>query len=228
MKSGGAHLRSSCKMEPVQMDPAYQDPEGYSWDYPRKYWREGLLKVAWQRTTIRTSEKEYKATCHKINAKPNSMVSSMLHEEPRCFENMTEIDLSGNYLGERGFLAILPVINSNTMFTSLNVSQNGLRNEAVAHLVDMLLREQHSGRQLRINLSRNPISDNAVTALTELANRHPGVIEINLWRTNANRRKVAMLNEILEAKRCLLRSEEPGSPTQPPAEQEAPPVASTG
>merc|ERR1719191_1856194 len=85
----------------------------------------------------------------------------------------------------------------------------------------MLLRDQHAHRQLRINLSRNPISDAGVTALTELANKHPGVIEINLWRTGANRRKVALLSEILETKRSLLRNEEPSSGSPQPAAEEA-------
>merc|ERR1719160_775589 len=215
-------------MPPKGTEEATSDTNGFAWDYPRKYWREGDLKVAWHRTMLRTSEKEYKATCHKINAKPNSQISTMLHEEPRCFENMVDIDLSGNFLGERGFLAILPVINANTIFTSLNFSQNGLRNEAVAHLVDMLLRDQHSNRQLKLNLSRNPISEAGIAALTELANKHPGVTEINLWRTGANRRKVALLNEILEAKRALMQTEEGDVGSSQPATDDTPPVGSTG
>merc|ERR1719188_1569692 len=85
------------------------------------------------------------------------------------------VSLHDTYIGERGFIAMLPLLDRNTHWTSLDVANNGLRNEAVLHLVDMLLRPQHRDRDISLDLSRNPISEGGGKALLELVTQHPHI-----------------------------------------------------
>lgn len=168
---------------------------------PRRYYKGESISAAWQRVQQKNPEKEYEGTCQKLKSKPNSHVCSLLKEDFNHFANEEVLDFSDNFLGEKGFIALLPLINSNTKFSTLNAAANGLRNEAVSHLVDMLLRPKHADRQISLNLSRNPISATGFQALAVLAARHPTVMEIDVSRTQIPRRKIIQLREFMQAKR---------------------------
>lgn len=167
---------------------------------PRKYYKGESISAAWQRAQTKNPEKEYEGTCQKLKSKPNSQVSVCLKENINYFATQERLDFRDNFLGEKGFITILPLINSNDCFTHLNVSGNGLRNEAVCHMVDMLLRPKHSDRPLTLDLSRNPISVTGFHALAVLAARHPTVREINISRTQIPRKKILQLKDFMASK----------------------------
>lgn len=171
-------------------------------DHPRKYIN-GPLRDAYMRTSLRPLDQEYMMSCRTIGATPNSHVVSNLtyngvavtHEEVL---GGSVISFRDTYLGERGFIALLPLLDRNNRWVDLDVSNNGLRNEAVLHLVDLLLRPQHAGREIRIDLSRNPISEAAGKALLELVDVHPRIEYIDVSHTKIPRRTIAKLKEKLE------------------------------
>eukprot|EP00929_Paragymnodinium_shiwhaense_P040097 TRINITY_DN20960_c0_g1_i1.p1 TRINITY_DN20960_c0_g1~~TRINITY_DN20960_c0_g1_i1.p1 ORF type:complete len:379 (-),score=61.51 TRINITY_DN20960_c0_g1_i1:180-1316(-) len=198
-------------------------------DHPRKYIK-GPLRQAYVRRVYKTPEVEYRSTCESLGAKPNSVIRKRLHRPDILIptskllcviqDNNVESSASGEaislrdtYVGERGFLALMPLLNQNNMWTFLDASNNGLRNECVLHLVDMLLQVQHQNRPISLNLSRNPLSDVSVKALMELVQKHPCIEMIDLSRTQVQKRHIIKLHEMI-ARRSQERCDEAsqGSP----------------
>eukprot|EP00928_Gymnodinium_smaydae_P100099 TRINITY_DN973_c2_g1_i1.p1 TRINITY_DN973_c2_g1~~TRINITY_DN973_c2_g1_i1.p1 ORF type:complete len:268 (+),score=52.91 TRINITY_DN973_c2_g1_i1:204-1007(+) len=179
---------------------------------PRKY-TQGPLNLATQwDTNQRSALAEYKERCQQLGAEPNSLVlarltptSSVPIPRSRLLAEDGVISLRDTYLGERGFLAVLPMIAKNTRWTELDVSNNGLRNEAVLHLVDLLMHPQQQGRDFSLNLSRNPISQTGVYALLELVEENCRVQYIDLRRTRVPRRLTVLLEERLELRRSQVQ-----------------------
>mmetsp|Transcript_81234 Transcript_81234/g.161141 ORF Transcript_81234/g.161141 Transcript_81234/m.161141 type:complete len:302 (+) Transcript_81234:27-932(+) len=135
----------------------------------------------------------YRKSCEGLSTKPNSYIENA----PIDFAGQT-ISFRDTYLGEKGFLAALPLLNQNNDWTALDASQNGLRNEAVICLVDMLLRPQHADRELFLDLSHNPISRSGALALQELVNRHSGLQWLSLRFTKVPRDLSIKLQRSLE------------------------------
>lgn len=174
-------------------------------NYPRKYVKGSLSDAYMRNTGIRqkTPEVEYRATCKSLGIDPNSRIVSQLEVDgaPVVADELLggeHVSLRDTYTGEVGFIAILPLLYMNKRWISLDASSNGLRNEAVVHLVDMLLQPQHmTGRRIRLDLSKNLISERAGRALIELVRTHPHIEEINVRMTKVPPRVVATLREAL-------------------------------
>lgn len=210
------------------------EPTGYDGrgaDHPRKYVK-GPLSKAYVRSVARNPETEYQSTCELLGASQNSNILARLSSReapiPRSkllcgtAPNQQKISLHDTYLGERGFIALLPFLDMNTKWTELDASNNGLRNEAVLHLVDLLMQPQHANRCIRLDLSRNPISDTAALALMELVNKRMGIQEINLAMTKVQRRTIARLRGLVARRlaeyQAFLAEQEPfNNPDSPRA-----------
>lgn len=173
-------------------------------DHPRKYVKGGL-RNAYVRVVPRSGEMDYRHTCeHLMKIDMNSSILARLRSGPSSKYKLlggTSISLRDNYVGERGFIALLPILDQNNTWTTLDASNNGLRNEAVLHLVDLLLQPHHGNRAISLDLSRNPISTTSAYALMELVRLHPkGVIDINLHLTKVPRRLAFMLRGMAKAR----------------------------
>jgi len=172
---------------------------------PRKYVR-GRLETAYENPFEGNSAEYqkplavYRKSCEARNAAPNSYIEN------------APVDLIGHtisfrdtYLGEKGFVAALPLLNHNKHWTALDASQNGLRNEAVICLVDMLLRPQHANRVLYLDLSSNPISRSGALALQELVSKHNGLQWLSLRFTKVPRDLALKIQESLEQQKEVRR-----------------------
>lgn len=187
------------------MEPPAHTPWGYhgpNESYPRKYIKGALSDAYIRNVEAKSYLEEYREACKRVGATPNSGVEEYLSgaripRSPKDLLGGDRISLRDTYLGERGFLALMPLIDRNTCWTCLDASNNGLRNEAVLHLVDMLLQPQHMGRSINLNLSRNPISQGAAVALLELVRRHPHVEDVNFRMTKVPWRIGMQLHEAL-------------------------------
>lgn len=172
-------------------------------DKPRKYVRGELRDACRHPGGCSDGGDEYRLACKSIGAEPNSFVEGMLKVpagtvlEPSEFLGGEWISLRNTYIGERGFIALLPVLDRNTAWTSLDASNNGLRNEAVLHLVDLTLRPHHTDRVLHLDLSKNPISDGAGWAILELCRLHPHIGDVNLQQTRVNKRLLLQIRRTL-------------------------------
>lgn len=187
-------------------------------DYPRKYVK-GPLKDAYERRGYKAPCQEYASTCRSLGAAQNSVIKELLAPGQAAWELLGGecISLRDTYVGERGFIALMPLLDRNTRWRFLDASNNGLRNEAIIHLVDMLLRPQHAGRRLYMNLSRNPISEGAGRALMELVKLHPGVESLDLSMTKIPRRLIERIKRQINHERSM-RDPDPQAVEEEPAE----------
>eukprot|EP00759_Apiculatamorpha_spiralis_P053724 PhF_6_TR632/c0_g1_i2/m.862 len=96
--------------------------------------------------------KLYHAQCKEMNLKPNSGVIRLLASSTSSFETL---DLSANYIGDQGLLALLPVLNTMRTLKHLSLRDNGLRNGSVVELLKML--RTHPGLET-LDLSHNKIT----------------------------------------------------------------------
>mmetsp|Transcript_153338 Transcript_153338/g.491673 ORF Transcript_153338/g.491673 Transcript_153338/m.491673 type:complete len:453 (+) Transcript_153338:66-1424(+) len=175
---------------------------GYGAEKPRKYVKGELKDGHKHISRVITPDLEYKKTCKALNAEPNSHIYHLVTDgfdgDPATVLGATWISLNKTYLGEKGFIALLPLLDRNTNWTSLDASRNGLRNEAVLHLVDLLLRPPHRDRDIYLDLSGNPISETGGRALLTLAQEHPSIGELNLRRTKVPQRIAIMIRQVLD------------------------------
>jgi len=167
---------------------------------PRKYVRDQLETAYEVQCDDIPPVRLYRKSCEVRHAEPNSYI-----------ENVSvdlighTISFRGTYLGEKGFVAALPLLNHNKHWTALDASQNGLRNEAVICLVDMLLRPQHANRVLYLDLSSNPISRSGALALQELVSKHNGLQWLSLRFTKVPRDLALKIQESLEQQKEVRR-----------------------
>lgn len=154
---------------------------------------------------------EYGATCGKLGlSKPNSKIARELSSELPALLTAKEICFRGNYLGERGMMALLPLLCRNHSFQLLDLAGNGLRSEAVSALVEVLLLEPHRSQRRRpftVDLSDNPIASLGFDSLHNLVSKNPRVVQVDLSKTPVRGSLRVKLEKRLEANRRVLRDE---------------------
>lgn len=109
-------------------------------------WRRGIFGVEAVNRIL------YLKRCTAMNIKPNTAIDKMLLEAQ---EAVTTIDLSANYVGPNGLLALLDVVENNHNIEALVLGNNGATNAVVERLC--VVARTHP-RLRSINLDRNPVS----------------------------------------------------------------------
>ena len=92
--------------------------------------------------------------CKEYKTKPNSVLFKSLADNPGDF-SATEIDCTGNFIGDKGLLPLLEVVRLCSQCTSLILPENGVKNSGVECIVHVAL-EHPSLRDL--NLANNRIT----------------------------------------------------------------------
>ena len=92
-----------------------------------------------------------------------------------------ELDFSRNYVGDRGLVPIIKVLELCPMLKVLRLKNNGLRNKSIEALCTSL--KQNPGSLCRLDLSHNYISTGAGKQLEALLKENTTVREINLEAT---------------------------------------------
>eukprot|EP00996_Jenningsia_fusiforme_P003185 NODE_3992_length_880_cov_45.061372_g3680_i0.p1 GENE.NODE_3992_length_880_cov_45.061372_g3680_i0~~NODE_3992_length_880_cov_45.061372_g3680_i0.p1 ORF type:complete len:258 (+),score=54.61 NODE_3992_length_880_cov_45.061372_g3680_i0:88-774(+) len=115
-------------------------------------------------TTAHSSQSAYVYYCTQYGIRPNSGVISILPSMVGSF-TLQELNLSGNFVGDRGLLPLLEVIRLNRSLHTLRLRDNGLRNSGVECLVDMAL--GHPGLR-NLDLGSNHITLGGAKVLLEL------------------------------------------------------------
>ena len=134
----------------------------------------------------------YIKACQKHEVKPNSYFLANL---PRSLDVTLPciIDLSGNYVGNRGILPVLDLIAACPHVTTFIVAANGLRNAGV----ESMCRSFAKHPSIRyIDLSNNVISAGAATAL------------VALLSANSRIRRIVLHSTKVDAERRLVRLEQ--------------------
>jgi len=171
-----------------------QEPVGYQAPYPLIYFENPA--DAWCHSNYMRADKKYAEACKALRIHTNSQITKTLQADLGWFHDLLNVDFSKNYLGERGFLAMLPLLQANHKWRFLGLARCGIRNEGVFALVDMLLRNEHkaTGRPpFQIDLSWNTPSKAAVDALLQLAQENPNFCGIMITGTNETKSRVSIV-----------------------------------
>eukprot|EP00760_Papus_ankaliazontas_P034942 PhM_4_TR7558/c0_g1_i1/m.3772 len=73
----------------------------------------------------------YEDACRDVSAKPNSVFLAMLPDKPGHVLATDSLDLRRNYVGDRGLIPVIAVVQSSPQLRRINFAENGLRNNAV-------------------------------------------------------------------------------------------------
>ena len=118
------------------------------------------------------------------SSKPNSEVVRMLPDKPGIVlqtpSGSDMLDLRRNYVGDKGLVPVLAVIQRSPQLRRLNFAENGLRNNAIKVMCATLAK--HPG-VTSIDVSDNYISEGAGRALEQLLKENPRITELNFNNT---------------------------------------------
>jgi hypothetical protein len=93
-----------------------------------------LLLMSFQGKSLRSI---YKDECAKVGAKVNQHLAAELSDEVNAFEN-ENFDVSAHYLGPKGSLALLPLLQCQQRLAFVNFSSIGVDDGMVVQLVEIL------------------------------------------------------------------------------------------
>ncbi|AYU81002.1 calpain-like cysteine peptidase, putative [Leishmania donovani] len=145
----------------------------------------------------------YKKRCNELGCACNSAVVRLLSDVPGEVTGLTSLDLSRNFLGRKGIIPLLDVIESAVQLRSLDLRDQQLSNDTVEVICARLRRHPSL---LKLNLSNNPITLAISSALLELANQNSVLQYIYLENTLVRPSMVTAIEVQLEKNRALART----------------------
>ncbi|KEG14312.1 cAMP-dependent protein kinase regulator [Trypanosoma grayi] len=137
----------------------------------------------------------YIRACAEAGLNPNSGVLDILsaNQGPAGIEC---IDVSRNYLGDKGVLPLLAVVDRCPNLLEIDLSENGLRNNAIRALCSSAVK--HPSLQ-RINVSDNYISEGAAVQLQQLLADSPRVCWLGIDNTKIDVEWRVKLRDLVRA-----------------------------
>ena len=136
-----------------------------------KTWKRGIFGIEALHRML------YLQRCTALKVRPNTGIEQLLTE---ATEAVTEINLSANYIGPRGLMALLDVVERNRRITKLVLGNNGANNAVVERLCQVA--KSHPSLT-SINLDDNPISHLAGRMLLHTIQSNPHILELSLRGT---------------------------------------------
>eukprot|EP00672_Neobodo_designis_P028569 CAMPEP_0174853814 /NCGR_PEP_ID=MMETSP1114-20130205/29585_1 /TAXON_ID=312471 /ORGANISM="Neobodo designis, Strain CCAP 1951/1" /LENGTH=928 /DNA_ID=CAMNT_0016088481 /DNA_START=24 /DNA_END=2810 /DNA_ORIENTATION=- len=162
----------------------------------------------------------YARKCEELHCKRNSALAAQLPKKPDYFEAPTSLDLSNNFVGPKGLLAVLEVVRCCTGLISLDVQDQQMTNDSVQAICDVL---QHHPSVTTLNVSNNPITIEAGRAILDLVRANPRLERVHLQNTGMRSVMTGAISVQLsknrEAKKPAARAE--GTPTDKPTTTKA-------
>lgn len=134
-------------------------------------WRRGIFGVEAINRIL------YLKRCTMMGVKPNTAVDRLLIE---ARDAITEIDLSKNYIGPNGLLALLDVVEQNPNIERLVLGNNGANNLVVERLC--VIARSHPALK-EVVLDDNPISHLAGRMLLYTIQTNPKITKLSLRGT---------------------------------------------
>lgn len=119
----------------------------------------------------------YLRRCTELAIKPNSGIERLLTEATAA---ITEIDLSYNYVGPKGLMALLDIVENNHRITTLILGDNGANNQVVERLCTIL---RTHPTITTVNLDKNPISHLAGRMILFAIQVNPRITKLSLAGT---------------------------------------------
>eukprot|EP00756_Hemistasia_phaeocysticola_P034316 Hpha_TRINITY_DN16515_c1_g8::TRINITY_DN16515_c1_g8_i1::g.133865::m.133865/K04515/CAMK2; calcium/calmodulin-dependent protein kinase (CaM kinase) II len=169
-------------------------------------WRKGIFGIE------AITRMRYAALCKKLCVRPNSDIEKILTEATSEINN---VDLSKNYLGPKGLLALLPLVQQKPEIISLKFGNNGVNNTVVQELCRII--KTHPGVQ-SVDLSENAISHLAGRQILDAVSTNKRIVEFMLDNTMLAESAIRRIAEAVE--RNKLRAADPAAYRTPNASPE--------
>eukprot|EP00756_Hemistasia_phaeocysticola_P063332 Hpha_TRINITY_DN6806_c0_g1::TRINITY_DN6806_c0_g1_i1::g.46172::m.46172 len=131
----------------------------------------------------------YRERCKERGCRVNSAVAAKL--DAASFRPLTALDLNANYVGPKGVLPVLDLLERNQTVELLDLSRNGLDNTAVSALVEVVRR--HLGLT-ELNLSFNNITQAGGKELFTLIETNDRIVSLGLDGTDVYEALLARLD----------------------------------
>ncbi|KAG5497963.1 hypothetical protein GH5_02759 [Leishmania sp. Ghana 2012 LV757] len=145
----------------------------------------------------------YKKRCRELGCACNSAVVQLLSDVPDDVASLTSLDLSRNFIGRKGILPLLDVIEGAGQLRSLDLRDQQLGNDVV-EVICARLRGHPS--LLKLNLSNNPITLAVSSALLDLVKENSVLQYVLLQQTFVRSAMVTAIEVQLEKNRALARA----------------------
>ena len=155
------------------------NPLFFLYFFPTSHLKNPLLKpLLTEPSFVKMSEIEtllsvYESHCKLLSVKPNSCLVRMLLGETG--KDLGTIDVSRNYLGERGFQAFLEVVRNAVDVNTLRLVGNGLTNDAVTSLARVL--GSHPGIKT-IDVRNNQLTLPSALALLSMLRKNVNITSV--------------------------------------------------
>eukprot|EP01060_Flectonema_neradi_P028012 TRINITY_DN37688_c0_g1_i1.p1 TRINITY_DN37688_c0_g1~~TRINITY_DN37688_c0_g1_i1.p1 ORF type:complete len:183 (+),score=41.96 TRINITY_DN37688_c0_g1_i1:44-550(+) len=122
----------------------------------------------------------YEEACVEMKVTPNSVLLNTLPNKVGMVLNSDSLDLSRNYVGDRGLVPVLAIVQRSPQLQKLNFSENGLRNNAIKAMVGIL---KYHPEISSIDVSDNYISEGAGRALESLLKENTRITDLQFNNT---------------------------------------------
>mmetsp|Transcript_9806 Transcript_9806/g.17313 ORF Transcript_9806/g.17313 Transcript_9806/m.17313 type:complete len:400 (-) Transcript_9806:1689-2888(-) len=126
----------------------------------------------------------YVNTCKDMDVKVNRAFFNSLSPVPNDYDATDEIRLSNTYVGQKGVLAMLPVIAKCHRVQKIGMPQNGLRDDAATvQLINTL--QQSCPELTSLDLSGNDVGSDVGVAIAKMlgSQRNKKLVEVDLQNT---------------------------------------------
>jgi|EP00670_Eutreptiella_braarudii_P005213 CRP-like cAMP-binding protein/septum formation inhibitor MinC len=143
---------------------------------------------------------EYLTKCKEHNIKkPNKEVIDQL-EEAQGFEELESLDLSRNYVGNKGMLAIMEVIAKCKNFSTLVVGQHNAELSSDNEFVDKIMQVAAAHPSMTsIDFMGNPVTAYGAKKLLDLARENEQILYLHLDDDELDQKLKIRIREALEA-----------------------------
>lgn len=137
----------------------------------------------------------YLKSCSENGLHPNSGIIMMLPEKSGAPFYSDTLDVSRNYLGEKGMLPIIAVMAKISGLRSIVARENGLRNKSVQALCEMAAK--HASLE-SIDISDNYISEGAAISIEMLLRSNRRILDVKIQNTKIDVDKRVLIRELLD------------------------------
>lgn len=140
----------------------------------------GGKNTAHQRSKPKSLRDVYEDSCRENGVHPNSVFSRMLPEKQGSSLHGDTLDLSRNYLGDRGVVPAMQVLHRCPNVRRVILTENGLRNAGVQAACAIMTR--HQGLT-SVDFSDNYISQGAAVAIEQLLLENTRIVDVGITNT---------------------------------------------
>jgi hypothetical protein len=152
----------------------------------------------------RSPRQIYLDAASQYKAKLNSAFAESLSDKVDDFWYLEDLDLSNNYFGPKGCMAVLKIVQSQQRLRSLNLNGCGLDENVVMELVEVM---QDHPRLRDISLADNPdISIFCGKLFARVVKLNVNIINLDLSNTHVGRNVAQVLHQACERNRKAMEA----------------------